>query len=876
MNVSVVSFEKGYSCRMQSKDYGSDFVRAVRGRSYRPFVINDDNTVTDTNTGLMWSVKTSEITMNWEDALNYCETSSLAGYTDWRLPHFEELSSILDFTRSPSIDTKFFDIRNRSYWSSSSSSPSYAQTVHYSTTLYCGGKRKDSSIYVRAIRGGQLQLTDHLFITSPRQASFWQVDDIMPITWETQNISGNVRISLSRNAGRDGTYETIAETDNDGAYDWQVTGDISVNCMLKIEPVDIHDRGSRQGLFTIHTYSSDQYQEVELSPVSTTLSEPSLFTLTANYSTSNNSKTNGIEVRFFYNSSLVSFVSVKNVLLPATINSQPVIDSENFDNDVFTDQYIVLAWKSSLSNWPSGSQPVKLADLKFIGLKQGQTSINVRLFDIFDGYDEKSNHADINILKSHPPSIPTIISSSHELGVCKDLETIELSWENHDESIIGYSILWDTNPLSIPEESISITETNTISPALNNANNHYFHISAVNDDVVCLWSKPLHYGPFCIGSNIKISDIPVQTTTINTASEPIEVSITKADYSMLTDVTISFKSDNTEIVPVDNITFNEINGKKYLIIMPTLNIWGSTNITLLAKDDSNYSEKSFLFKVHPFIIDTPENKANISSEEGLNFIRGTVLDASNIINVVEVEIYDTKYRKYLTPEYRWEEFGIFEVPVNNTWEINTMNVFWKSNTIYEITVRFFDETNCDYLVFNDTCLYECESLCEPDCTDEDFGKCGWKCIHEFFESNNCFFQYTSSFGYDIITPSIISCNLPQKTITIGEPIIITGNISPEPGEIASKVGIRLKQKNSDQWVISKPTQSNNSGDFSLKLDCSDINNAGDWIVQTWWDGNNAFEGAISEEQSLTILKGESRITLDVTSHDYRVFIIMLH
>jgi hypothetical protein len=39
--------------------------------------------------------------MDWSNALAYAEGSTLAGYTDWRLPNAKELQSLLDYTRSP-------------------------------------------------------------------------------------------------------------------------------------------------------------------------------------------------------------------------------------------------------------------------------------------------------------------------------------------------------------------------------------------------------------------------------------------------------------------------------------------------------------------------------------------------------------------------------------------------------------------------------------------------------------------------------------------------------------------------------------------------------------------------------------------------------
>jgi len=81
------------------------YVRAVRGNdSYgvNDFVDNEDGTVTDEATELMWLQADNGETMDWENALEYAKTSEYAGYTDWRLPNVKELQSIVDYSKSPS------------------------------------------------------------------------------------------------------------------------------------------------------------------------------------------------------------------------------------------------------------------------------------------------------------------------------------------------------------------------------------------------------------------------------------------------------------------------------------------------------------------------------------------------------------------------------------------------------------------------------------------------------------------------------------------------------------------------------------------------------------------------------------------------------
>ena len=74
----------------------------------------------------------------------------------------------------------------------------------------------------------------------------------MPIVWDTKTISGNVKISISREGGKEGTFQTIAaSTENDGHYNWISTGPGSVNCVLKIKPLGDPAKGTIQGLFCI-------------------------------------------------------------------------------------------------------------------------------------------------------------------------------------------------------------------------------------------------------------------------------------------------------------------------------------------------------------------------------------------------------------------------------------------------------------------------------------------------------------------------------------------------------------------------------------------------------------------------------------------------
>lgn len=83
------------------KTFSIIYVRGNEQYGENDFYDNQDGTITDNATGLMWMQSGSEDTYNWEEALSYAEGMDFAGYSDWRLPTIKELQSIIDYTKSP-------------------------------------------------------------------------------------------------------------------------------------------------------------------------------------------------------------------------------------------------------------------------------------------------------------------------------------------------------------------------------------------------------------------------------------------------------------------------------------------------------------------------------------------------------------------------------------------------------------------------------------------------------------------------------------------------------------------------------------------------------------------------------------------------------
>ena len=95
-------YQPGSNNSIPSKMY----FRMVRGNhSYgvNNFVDNNDGTITDKATGLMWQKSDDGLARDWENALSYSENLTFANYSDWRLPNAKELQSIVDYSRCPKI-----------------------------------------------------------------------------------------------------------------------------------------------------------------------------------------------------------------------------------------------------------------------------------------------------------------------------------------------------------------------------------------------------------------------------------------------------------------------------------------------------------------------------------------------------------------------------------------------------------------------------------------------------------------------------------------------------------------------------------------------------------------------------------------------------
>lgn len=136
-------------------DYDDGYYEKGATRSYT----RGSDIVIDNTTGLQWQDDATPSVMMWSSAVSYCQSITLGGYSDWRLPDIYELLSITDYGRDdPSIDSTFSNYAQvhdgtGNYWSATNRA-SYTNSAFYvnfakSNQWYAN---KTDSKYVRCVR----------------------------------------------------------------------------------------------------------------------------------------------------------------------------------------------------------------------------------------------------------------------------------------------------------------------------------------------------------------------------------------------------------------------------------------------------------------------------------------------------------------------------------------------------------------------------------------------------------------------------------------------------------------------------------------------------------------------------------------------------
>ncbi|MDW8239966.1 MAG: trypsin-like peptidase domain-containing protein [Acidobacteriota bacterium] len=78
--------------------------------------------------------------------------------------------------------------------------------------------------------------TPTITVTSPNGGENLQIGNVHVITWTSSNVTGNVKIEISRDGG--GSYQPLfADTANDGSESWTVTGPATTQARIRVSSV---------------------------------------------------------------------------------------------------------------------------------------------------------------------------------------------------------------------------------------------------------------------------------------------------------------------------------------------------------------------------------------------------------------------------------------------------------------------------------------------------------------------------------------------------------------------------------------------------------------------------------------------------------------
>lgn len=87
---------------------------------------------------------------DWDGAQTYCKNLSFAGYSTWRLPTEEEMKSIVNINRKPTVISEIKHAESANYWTSTSSNFSLASNMRF-TYGNSTKSAKSEKYYVRCV-----------------------------------------------------------------------------------------------------------------------------------------------------------------------------------------------------------------------------------------------------------------------------------------------------------------------------------------------------------------------------------------------------------------------------------------------------------------------------------------------------------------------------------------------------------------------------------------------------------------------------------------------------------------------------------------------------------------------------------------------------
>jgi hypothetical protein len=178
--------------------YGQDAHYTINLPSQEVQIINGDEVVIDHITGLTWQRHNDGIKRTWSEAMYYCDSLSMAGYSDWRRPTIKELQSIAHYGSLDPVPVEnsatpgfvYSAAPDDCYWSATTRSfraPSARKACFRNNRITISDKSEKN--YVRAVRGKPLEFGHFRdnrdgTITDITTDLMWMQTETRAMTWE--------------------------------------------------------------------------------------------------------------------------------------------------------------------------------------------------------------------------------------------------------------------------------------------------------------------------------------------------------------------------------------------------------------------------------------------------------------------------------------------------------------------------------------------------------------------------------------------------------------------------------------------------------------------------------------------------------------------
>jgi hypothetical protein len=223
----------------------------------------------------------------------------------------------------------------------------------------------------------------------------------------------NGTAGLQTGAGGD----TSVGSDNDAADGWSAsvaTGDLALGAYTYYAQATDNEGLASAAASTTNTVQTPPDCQI-VSDVASTVAGTAgqSISFPVRYTTSTGDNTlSGLGLRLHYDSSLLVYNGLSNVLASSLVGQQqPVDDTSDWDNDPETDKYVFVSWADTKGNWPNEPLPVELCSPNFIvadSAAEGvQTSVRFSASSTAPGYRFQSQPITVQVSGrvQDPPSL---------------------------------------------------------------------------------------------------------------------------------------------------------------------------------------------------------------------------------------------------------------------------------------------------------------------------------------------------------------------------------------------------------------------------------------------------------------------------------------